>query len=115
MSEREREQVVKVNPEGEAEVDSASAQSATPPQRDHDLTFLTHLMSLKGAALMHLGVIPGAEDGLNLEAAHHLIEVIEALQYKSAPQLSEAEEKHISSDLYELKMAYIKAAKTSPR
>lgn len=110
MSERE-DRVFKVTPTGEAREDQH--HEGAPPsaeQSDLDLAFLTHLMSLKGAALMHLGVIPGAEDGVNLEAAHHLIEVIEALQHKSVGNLSEAEERQMSADLYELKMAYIRAS-----
>lgn len=111
MSEREEDRVFKVNPEGEVHEEVLEEPSQRgAEQSDLDLTFLTHLMSLKGAALMHLGVIPGADEGVNLEAAHHLIEVIESLQYKSAGNLSASEESQMNSDLYELKMAYIRAS-----
>ena len=81
MSEHKR-RVFKVAPDGEARAEGhEGAHDQGAHQSDLDLTFLTHLMSLKGAVLMHLGVIPGAEEGVNLEAAHHLIEVIESIQY----------------------------------
>ena len=110
MSDRD-ERVIQVDPDGEARAEpQGEARPKGAHQSDLDLTFLTHLMSLKGAVLMHLGVIPGAEEGVNLEAAHHLIEVIESIQYKTEGKLSKEEARHIASDLYELKMAYLKAS-----
>lgn len=111
MSERNEERIFKVTPNGETHEEPRESSSHDGAhQSDLDLTFLTHLMSLKGAVFMHLGVIPGAEEGLNLEAAHHLIEVIESLKYKSTGNLTDNEERQIDRDLYELKMAYIKAS-----
>jgi hypothetical protein len=77
---------------------------------DLDVVFLTHIMSLKRAALMHLGVVDGAEGELDLETAHHLIDVIEALKHKAQGNLSAAEARQLEADLYELKVAYVKAS-----
>ena len=81
---------------------------------DQDVLFLTHIMSLKRAALMHLGVVPG-EDQLDLETAQHLIEVIDAIKHKAKGNLKAAEERQLEADLYELKLAYVKASEAQRR
>ena len=76
--------------------------------------FSTHVLSLASTALIALGKMP-APDGntqpVDLETAHHLIDVLGMLETKTKGNLDEAESKLLASLVYDLRVAYVDAQK----
>ena len=76
--------------------------------------FSTHLLSLASTALIALGKMP-APDGqphpIDLETAHHLVDVLAMLEQKTKGNLEEAETKLLQSLIYDLRVAYVDAQK----
>ena len=74
--------------------------------------FSTHVLSLASTALIALGKMP-APDGqpvtTDLETARHLIDVLGMLERKTKGNLDEAEQKLLSSLVYDLRVAYVDA------
>jgi hypothetical protein len=74
--------------------------------------FSTHVLSLASTALIALGKMP-APDGepvtIDLETARHLIDVLAMLERKTKGNLDEAEQKLLSSLIYDLRVAYVDA------
>jgi hypothetical protein len=85
-------------------------QPVTPAPVD----FSTHVLSLASTALIALGKMP-APDGntqpVDLETAHHLIDVLGMLETKTKGNLDEAESKLLASLVYDLRVAYVDAQK----
>ena len=74
------------------------------------VNFSTFIMSLASSAMVHLGEVPNPETGktaVNLQLATHTIEILEMLQEKTAPTLTDKERMLIKDILYELRMKYL--------
>jgi hypothetical protein len=107
MSEENRKRVFKVAPEGEAHLEEGEplhARSTSPS----GVTFLTHILSLKTAALIHLGLLPDSNEEFDLETAAHIIETLQVLKEKTMGNLSHQEQKLLEASLYELQVAFVK-------
>src|SRR6266545_998618 len=100
----------------DADAARADAPAAPPagatalPQVD----FHTFVLSLGSSALLHLGEleVPGAEGPQkDLALAKHTIDVLVMLEEKTRGNLTPAEEKLISSLLYDLRLRYVEATK----
>ena len=78
--------------------------------------FSTHVLSLASSAMVSLGKL-AAPDGqphpLDLESAHHLIDVLGMLEAKTKGNLDQTESKLLSSLVFDLKVAYLEAGKTA--
>ncbi|MBL0220511.1 MAG: DUF1844 domain-containing protein [Myxococcales bacterium] len=76
--------------------------------------FSTHVLSLASTALIALGKL-AAPDGqtqpIDLETAHHLVDVLAMLEQKTKGNLEEAETKLLQSLIYDLRVAYVDAQK----
>ena len=107
MTHDEKKRVFRVAPEGSAvvEIDDVEYHKT---HTSSEVIFLTHILSLKTAALMHMGVIPGEENAFDLETAKHMIETLQVLREKSEGNLNAEEKKHLEASIYELQMAFIK-------
>jgi len=78
------------------------------------IDFSTHILSLASSAMCELGAMPcpdGKTLALDLEAAHHLIDVLGMLEEKTRGNLDESEQKLLQSLLYDLRVAYVDAQK----
>jgi hypothetical protein len=116
MSKADQSRVFNVAPEGVASIDSSvsdrvdaevsSISSSTSPD---EVIFLTHILSLKTAALIHLGVIHEAGESVDLETAKQIIDTLEVLKKRTAGNLSYEERQWLDASTHELKMAYLSA------
>jgi hypothetical protein len=87
----------------------SSSETALPP-----VDFHTFVLSLGSSALLHLGELeaPGTEGvQKDLALAKHTIDVLAMLEEKTRGNLSPAEEKLISSLLYDLRLRYVESTK----
>lgn len=78
------------------------------------IDFSTHVLSLASSAMCALGAMPapgGETMELDLESAHHLIDVLGMLEQKTRGNLDESEQKLLQSLLYDLRVAYVDAQK----
>ena len=86
------------------------------PDALQPIDFSTHVLSLASSAMVALGRRP-APDGqvhpLDLETAHHLIEVIVMLDTKTRGNLETTEGKLLASLLHDLRIAFVTAEKAS--
>ena len=96
----------------------SGADKASKPQSGASLLgpidFSTHILSLASSAMCALGAMPapgGETMTLDLDAAHHLIDVLGMLQEKTKGNLDESEQKLLQSLLYDLRVAYVDAQK----
>jgi len=112
MAHDEKKRIFKVAPEGDAvvEVDYVDHHKGSTSS---EVIFLTHILSLKTAALMHMGIVPNQEDAFDLETAKHIIETLQVLREKSEGNLRAEEKKHLEASIYELQVAFIKVKKNS--
>jgi hypothetical protein len=80
--------------------------------------FTTLVLSLRESALLHLGLkapeTPGADVELDREAARFPIEILALLQQKSQGNLNDEEDRLLRTVLYELRVAWVDGARTSP-
>ncbi|NLW35042.1 DUF1844 domain-containing protein [Syntrophorhabdus aromaticivorans] len=77
------------------------------------LNFSTFILSLTTSALVSLGELPdplSKEKVANLPLAQQTISIIEILKEKTAGNLTEDEDRLISTVLYDLRMKYVQAA-----
>ncbi|MFN0249004.1 MAG: DUF1844 domain-containing protein [Kofleriaceae bacterium] len=78
--------------------------------------FATHVLSLASTALIAIGKMP-APDGqphpVDLETGRHLIDVLAMLEHKTKGNLDETESKLLASLIYDLRVAYVDAQKSS--
>ncbi len=94
------------------------AEPETPPVAPSPVDFSTHVLSLASSALIALGKMPapdGVEQPLDLETAHHLIDVLGMLETKTKGNLDEAEQKLLASLIYDLRVAYVDAQPKAPK
>jgi hypothetical protein len=84
-----------------------SVEDSAPPSID----FNTFILSLSTSALMHLGILPGAEDDttVNLAHARQSIECIALLEEKTRGNLTGEEERLITEVLYDLRLRFVAA------
>lgn len=85
----------------------AASSTALPP-----VDFHTFVLSLGSSALLHLGELeaPGSEGPQkDLALAKHTIDVLVMLEQKTRGNLTPAEEKLITSLLYDLRLRYVEA------
>ena len=107
MSEKNRKRVFKVAPEGEAHLEEGES-THTRVNSPSGVTFLTHILSLKTAASIHLGLLPDSNEEFDLETAAHIIETLQVLKEKTVGNLSHQEQKLLETSLYELQVAFVK-------
>mgnify|MGYP001812543940 FL=1 len=87
-----------------------SDSETAPPGID----FNTFILSLSTSALMHLGKLPGDEEAtVNLAHAKQTIDCIALLEEKTRGNLTGEEERLISEVLYDLRLRFVAATKTS--
>ena len=94
--------------------DKASKPEAGASVALGPIDFSTHILSLASSAMCALGAMPapgGETMELDLESAHHLIDVLGMLQEKTKGNLDESEQKLLQSLLYDLRVAYVDAQK----
>jgi Domain of unknown function (DUF1844) len=76
--------------------------------------FHTFVLSLGSSALLHLGELEHPDIGApqkDLPLAKHTIDILVMLEEKTKGNLTSAEEKLISSLLYDLRLRYVEAQK----
>lgn len=87
---------------------SARGHSALPK-----INFLTFLVSLTHAAMVHLG--EASEDGgplaVNLPMAKQNIDILELLAQKTRGNLDDEEERFLNTSLRDLRLEYIRRCK----
>jgi hypothetical protein len=79
-----------------------------------EVDFHTFVLSLGSSALLHLGELEHPEAGgphKDLALAKHTIDILSMLEQKTKGNLTPAEEKLISSLLYDLRLRYVEASK----
>lgn len=79
------------------------------------LNFSTFILSLTTSALVSLGELPdplSKEKAANLPLAQQTISIIEILKEKTAGNLTEDEDRLMSTVLYDLRMKYVQAARS---
>jgi hypothetical protein len=77
--------------------------------------FHTFVLSLGSSALLHLGELEHPDVGApqkDLPLAKHTIDILVMLEEKTRGNLTPAEEKLISSLLYDLRLRFVEAQKT---
>ncbi len=109
------DRIFRAGPDGQTEIDDRAGSDGQTPQSTgeerslQEMTFSTHILSLNAMALMHLGELPGVpETERDLEAARHIIDTLLILQEKTKGNLSDEEEKLISSLVYDLRMKFLR-------
>lgn len=79
------------------------------------LNFSTFILSLTTSALVSLGELPdplSKEKAANLPLAQQTISIIEILKEKTTGNLTEDEDRLMSTVLYDLRMKYVQAARS---
>ena len=107
--EREREAASKVAAAEPAAPAQAAADVELPPA---SLSFLASSLSFEAPIL--LGLMPHPSNGKlekNLPQAKHVIDMLEVLQQKTEGNRTPEESEDIEALLYQLRMAYVQAAK----
>ena len=105
-----------------AEAQPPAAAPGAQPDQDHDtrlpaVDFHTFVLSLGSSALLHLGELEHPDVGArgkDLPLAKHTIDILAMLEAKTRGNLTPAEEKLITSLLYDLRLRYVEATKPSP-
>lgn len=81
------------------------------------MDFSTFVMSLASSAMVNLKQVPappGAEDmPLDLQAAKQIIDILGVLEEKTRGNLDESEDKLLTSLLYDLRVKYVDAQRSS--
>lgn len=118
MSKGDEQRVFNVAPEGVASIKtpepshaSASLPPIPPAGSPDEVVFLTHILSLKTAALIHLGVITEVGESMDLETAKQIIDTLIVLEKRTKGHLTYEETQLLDASIRELKMAYVTAQK----
>ena len=101
------QRVFTVAPEGETQQVDIDNQDLYTKNSPSEVIFLTHLLSLKTAALIHLGLVNNEEDEIDFETASHIIDTLDVLKEKTSGNLTQEETQHLNAILYDLKRAYV--------
>jgi hypothetical protein len=78
------------------------------------IDFATFILSLASSALVNLGELPAPDTGTtekDLELAKQMIDILGMLEEKTRGNLDEAEQKLLTSLLYDLRIKYVDAQK----
>jgi hypothetical protein len=103
-------------PKAQEEPETAKEQAGEA--RAHEappLTFITFVITLANAALVHLGLVRNPDTGepnKDLSAARQTIDLIALLEEKTRGNLTPEEKQVIEETLYQLRMAFVEAAKS---
>ncbi len=76
-----------------------------------DLTFLSHIISLKETAMLELGLVDGEPQPINLEMASHIIDTLEVLKIKTKGNLTQDETLFLDRSIADLKIQFLKTKK----
>lgn len=98
-------------PDLERSADAGAPAGGSLPAVD----FHTFVLSLGSSALLHLGELEHPDAGgprKDLPLAKHTIDILDMLEQKTKGNLTPAEEKLISSLLYDLRLRYVEATRT---
>jgi hypothetical protein len=94
--------------------DDDEAPQALPP-----LDFSTLVLSMASTAMVHLVKVPTPGGGgpveRDLDAAKQAIDILAILEEKTRGNLDDGEQKLLKSLLYDLRVAFVDAQKTSGR
>ena len=93
--------------------DKASKPEAGASVALGPIDFSSHILSLASSAMCALGAMPapgGETMELDLESAHHLIDVLGMLQEKTKGNLSGDEERLLDQALFDLRLRYTEVA-----
>ena len=106
-------------PRTEAEVQAGAEPAQQTPDRQEELpsvNFPTFIISLSTQALMHLGEIDNPVTGQvekDVAVAKQTIDIIAMLSEKSKGNLDDTEEQLLKEVLYNLRMKYVEAVRTT--
>jgi hypothetical protein len=101
---------------GPAPANAAGVTAEAPTAAFPPVDFHTFVLSLGSSALLHLGEIENPNDGASqkdLPLAKHTIDILVMLEEKTRGNLSTAEERLMESLLYDLRLRYVEAMKSS--
>jgi Domain of unknown function (DUF1844) len=79
---------------------------------EHQLTFVSFVLSLASSAAIHFGDLPdpsGNTSEPNLEGASQMIEILALLEQKTRGNLTAEERQLLEQVLYELRMRFVEA------
>jgi hypothetical protein len=83
-----------------------------------DIDFATFILSLGSSALMHLGIHESEDQPLEVEPdlslAKQTIDILAMLEVKTRGNRDEAEDRLLSSLLYDLRIKYVDALRKQP-
>jgi hypothetical protein len=103
------------DPATAASPEPATGRTAEPPRSLPPADFATLVLSLGSSALMHLGEAgEGGKAERNLPMAKHAIDLLTLLEEKTKGNLNAEEEHLIGGLLFDLRLRYVEALKTSP-
>ena len=118
MSKDDERRVFSVAPEGVASIEanqrsqhSSEIPPLPPASSPDEVIFLTHVLSLKTAALIHLGVITEVGESVDIETGKQIIDTLIVLEKRTQGHLSYEEGKLLNTSIQELKMAYVATQK----
>ena len=120
-SDQTSRRVFNVAPEGKTSIETHDEQYKAIPadfeqvirsSSPDEIIFLTHILSLKTAALIHLGVIEEAGEERDLETAQQVIETLIVLEKRTRDHLSFEEHRLLETSIQELKRAYLSAQRS---
>ncbi|MFP4475230.1 MAG: DUF1844 domain-containing protein [Desulfatibacillaceae bacterium] len=95
--------------EAQSRPDAGAGGQALP-----EVNFPTFVLSLSSSVMFHLGELADPATGQrqkDLAMAKHTIDIMAMLEEKTRGNLSEDEQRLLSSILYDLRMAYVRAAR----
>ena len=104
------QRVFTVAPEGETQQVDIDNQDLYTKSSPSEVIFLTHLLSLKAAALIHLGLVDNEDGDVDFETASHIIDTLDVIKEKTSGNLTQEETQHLNAILNDLKRAYVQVA-----
>jgi hypothetical protein len=96
---------------------ATASEAGTGGMRLPPVDFSTFVLSLGSSALMHLGEIehPSGGASKNLPMAKHSIDILSMLEVKTKGNLVTAEAQLLENLLYDLRLRFVTAAKSTPK
>jgi hypothetical protein len=111
----ERKEDAEAKPAEPAPGKSPATAAPEPPRALPPADFATLVLSLGSSAAMYLGEGgAGEKPDPNLPMAKHVIDLLTVLEEKTKGNLSPDEEKILGGLLFDLRLRYVEALKTSP-
>lgn len=109
LAEKEKAAKQQASASGEAEGHAAP----TPPGQIPPADFTTLISAIATQALFSMGAMPDPQTGqryTNLDIARHHIDSLSVLEQKTQGNLTEEEQKTLTTTLYELRSSYVQIA-----